>query len=63
MGKVRKGGRRGGERGMTTTPSHAGKVILCENCGRVGEHRSTSEVRRCYGRGVTLGRDFRWVKP
>lgn len=68
MGKVRKGSggriqkRRDGSKGMTATPQSQGKVLLCENCGRAGEHRNTREVRQCFGRQVMLGRDFRWVR-
>lgn len=66
MGKVRKGGKRGGERSRSTPNSVAsrqkGQVLYCEKCCQSGAHTTVADVRRCYGRGVALGRDFRWVR-
>lgn len=68
--KVRKGrgGRSGeprksGSRGMSTPPSSSGKALYCEKCCQTGVHHTVAQVRECYGRGVVMGRDFRWVRP
>jgi hypothetical protein len=69
-GKVRKGRggrvnmqRRDGSKGMGLTPLRQGKAIYCERCGLTGAHSSEHEVKQCFGRWVTLGVDYRWVRP
>lgn len=37
------------------------KVLYCEKCCHTN-HTTVADVRRCYGRGVVMGRDFRWVR-
>ena len=59
-------GKRGTARGKKPARVRDGvgkkaQVLYCEKCCQTGAHVVVADVRRCYGRGVVMGRDFRWV--
>lgn len=58
-------GKKGTARGKKPPRTRDGvtaKVIYCGNCGTSGEHLTVKAVRMCYGRQVSEGPDYGFVR-
>lgn len=59
-------GKRGTARGKrpqrTQRDGLSSRVIYCGNCGKTGDHLSVRAVRLCYGRPVSEGPDYGYVR-
>ena len=60
MGK--KGTARGKRPARTERDGLSSRVIYCGNCGKTGDHLSVRAVRLCYGRPVSEGPDYGYVR-
>lgn len=60
MGK--KGTARGKRPQRTQRDGLSSRVIYCGNCGKTGDHLSVRAVRLCYGRPVSEGPDYGYVR-
>lgn len=60
-GMAKKGTARG-KRPARVRDGAGGRVIYCGNCGKTGDHLSVRAVRLCYGRPVSEGPDYGYVR-
>lgn len=58
----KKGTARGKRPARTERDGLSSRVIYCGNCGKTGDHLSVRAVRLCYGRPVSEGPDYGYVR-
>jgi hypothetical protein len=51
-----------GKRAPRVRGGESSRVIYCGSCGTSGEHLTVAAVRHCYGRPVSEGPDFGYVR-